>query len=341
MIRPYFASLPLPPFFNAASAGESRRLSYGELSNVAATWSREHRIRPARFDEFKILRLGVDPQDTFSLAAGELPVAGAIEDMVRASKFDYRYAHAITKRWESLDSHQLMQIFHGVYWLDRDGNHPKPGTILTVDSVTSGEYRVNPNVAWNLGMTEAETHRDALYYLATLSKNGRYPLIIWNYHGQVGGVGHTIMPMRHEVDVFHTFLRGSQWRPIMKGMHPQRENYSIFRFEVTDDLNGHMPGSRSPQLLDELFSYDMVVIDGQAKSHCVAWTVSDLLDEIWARDKRLVKRIYLLEDCTSPVVVPSIGLDFTKDANDAFDRFRDAGVHIVRSTDPLDSWPRE
>ena len=339
MIRPNFMPLPLPPFFNPESAGESHRLSYDGLSNAAAAWKREHNIRPSRFDEFKILRLGIDLQDTFSLADGELPITGAVDDIVRASEFDYRYAHVITKRWESLDSHQLFQIFHGVYWLNRNGNHPTPGTIMTLARVISGENRANPDVAWNLGMSEEEVHLDAVYYLTMLTKNGRYPLIIWNYHGQVGGVGHTIMPMRHEVDVFHTFLRGSQWRPILKGMHPQRENYSIFRFDVTCSLKGELPGSRSPELLDELFSYDMTVIDGQAKSHCVAWTVSDLLDEIWKRDRSLVKKIYLLEDCTSPVVAPSIGLDFTKEANEAFDRFRDAGVNIVKSTDPMDSWP--
>jgi len=47
-----------------------------------------------------------------------------------------------------------------------------------------------------------------------------------------------------------------------------------------------------------------VIIAGQAKSHCVAWTIDDLLEDIIAQDRRLVEKVYLLEDCTSAVVVP-------------------------------------
>jgi hypothetical protein len=45
----------------------------------------------------------------------------------------------------------------------------------------------------------------------------------------------------------------------------------------------------------------------------------------------------LLEDCTSPVVVP--GADYTDEAAVAFRRFAEAGMHVVRSTEPMESWP--
>ena len=50
------------------------------------------------------------------------------------------------------------------------------------------------------------------------------------------------------------------------------------------------------------------------------------------------ERVYLLEDCTSPVVVPGV-VDYTEDATSAFRRFSDAGMHVVRSTDPMEAWP--
>jgi nicotinamidase-related amidase len=80
-----------------------------------------------------------------------------------------------------------------------------------------------------------------------------------------------------------------------------------------------------------------VIVAGQAKSHCVAWTIDDLLsggDEV----QRLAERTYLLEDCSSPVVVPGV-VDYTDEADAAFARFAEAGMHVVRSTQPLDSWP--
>jgi nicotinamidase-related amidase len=81
-----------------------------------------------------------------------------------------------------------------------------------------------------------------------------------------------------------------------------------------------------------------VIIAGQAKSHCVAWTIDDLLTEIRAREPALTRKIYLLEDCTSPVVVPGVA-DFTAEADAAFQRFAAAGMHVVRSVDPIGSWP--
>ena len=76
---------------------------------------------------------------------------------------------------------------------------------------------------------------------------------------------------------------------------------------------------------------DKLYIAGQAKSHCVAWTVSDLLDDIQATDPELAKKVYLLEDCSSPVVVPGV-VDHTDAANEAYIRFANAGMKIVQST---------
>ena len=52
----------------------------------------------------------------------------------------------------------------------------------------------------------------------------------------------------------------------------------------------------------------------------------------------MAEKVYLLEDCTSPIVIPGVA-DYTEEANVAFQRFADAGMHIVRSTDPIDDWP--
>jgi nicotinamidase-related amidase len=63
-----------------------------------------------------------------------------------------------------------------------------------------------------------------------------------------------------------------------------------------------------------------------------------LLDGITAKDESLVSKVYLLEDCTSPVVVPGV-IDYTEQADAAFQKFADAGMHLVRSTNPIASWP--
>jgi nicotinamidase-related amidase len=84
-------------------------------------------------------------------------------------------------------------------------------------------------------------------------------------------------------------------------------------------------------------SFDAVIVGGQAKSHCLAWTIDDLLENPDVRE-HLAERTYLLEDCTSPVVVPGV-IDYTEEAAAAFERYADAGMNVVRTSDPVESWP--
>ena len=107
--------------------------------------------------------------------------------------------------------------------------------------------------------------------------------------------------------------------------------------EVTEGPDGDRLGGKNTALVDKLLTFDAVVVAGQAKSHCVAWTIDDLLTDDDVR-RRLAPRTYLLEDCTSAVVVPG-AVDYTDEADAAFERYAAAGMHVVRSTDPIGTWP--
>jgi nicotinamidase-related amidase len=91
---------------------------------------------------------------------------------------------------------------------------------------------------------------------------------------------------------------------------------------------------RNRKFVEQLQACDRLFIAGQAKSHCVAWTVADLLDDIQAVDPSLAQKVHLLEDCTSPVVVPGV-VDHTEAAEAAFARFAAAGMKLVKSTEVL------
>jgi nicotinamidase-related amidase len=104
--------------------------------------------------------------------------------------------------------------------------------------------------------------------------------------------------------------------------------------EVTEGPDGEEIAEKNVALIERLLEFDSVIVAGQAKSHCVAWTIDDLLEG----ERRLAERVYLLEDCSSPVVVPGV-VDYTDDADAAFERFAAAGMHVVRSTQPLGEWP--
>jgi nicotinamidase-related amidase len=170
-----------------------------------------------------------------------------------------------------------------------------------------------------------------VHYAAELEKKGKYALTIWPYHAMLGGIGHALVSAVEEAVFFHAMVRLTQPAFEIKGDRPFTENYSVIGPEVTLGPKGEILGEHNSKFIETLKQTDKLIIAGQAKSHCVAWTISDLLDDINAEDKSLADKVYLLEDCTSPVVVP--GADYTEAANEAFHKFEESGMHLVKSTD--------
>jgi nicotinamidase-related amidase len=154
----------------------------------------------------------------------------------------------------------------------------------------------------------------------------------------LGGIGHALVSAVEEAIFFHSIARYSQPDFQVKGSNPFTENYSVLRPEVLEDAEGAKIAQKNLRFIKKLLNFDAVIIAGEAKSHCVAWTIDDLLNEISTSDKSLAEKVYLLEDCTSAVVIPGV-VDYTDEADAAFERFANAGMHIVRSTDPIQSWP--
>jgi nicotinamidase-related amidase len=335
--------LPIPAFFDPGKVGDIWPVPYAERASQAAEWRRTHGVEPAATDRVRVALLGIDLQNTFCVPGGELFVAGrsgrgAVEDSARICRFIYQNLCHITRILLTMDTHRAMQIFHPIYWVDAQGRHPEPLTILTVEDLKQGRWRVNPAVAHSVAASDvAALQQQAEHYVETLAKGGKYPLIIWPYHAMLGGIGHAIVSAIEEATFFHTIARASQAEFEIKGDNPLTENYSALRPEVLEGPSGPI-AQRNTRFLETLLSYDVVAIAGQAKSHCVAWTIDDLLTELAAREPTLAHRIYLLEDCTSPVVVPGV-VDFTPEADAAFARFARAGMHVVRSDQPIETWP--
>jgi nicotinamidase-related amidase len=334
--------LPLPAHFEPERVVEVWRVPYEERAADAAAWAREHDLRPAADDSFRVALLLVDVQNTFCIPGFELFVggrsgSGAVDDNRRLCEFLYRNLDALTTIFPTLDTHQATQIFHALWLVDANGDPPPPYTLVTVDDVERGVWRFNPDAGRTLGIEPGDGERQLLHYVRRLAEGGKYALTIWPYHAMLGGIGHALVASVEEAVFFHNVARQSQADFLVKGSIPRTEHYSVIGPEVTEGPDGEPIGSRNEDLVERLLSFDAVVIAGQAKSHCVAWTIDDLLEGTRA-DRRLAEKVYLLEDCSSPVVVPGVA-DYTEDAEAAFARFAEAGMHVVRSTEPIESWP--
>lgn len=328
--------LDIPSFFDPNKAGDLFNVKFEERAAQARDWAKQNGIKTAASDKTRIALLGIDIQPTFCLPGFELPVIGAVEDCVRTAEFIYRNLNTITTIHLTMDTHRLMQIFHAFWWVDADGNHPAPMTIIEESDVKSGKWKVNPGVAACINNGDyTAMQAQGLDYTHKLA--GRYPLIIWPYHAMLGSVGHCIVPLVYEAAHFHQVARSWQTNFEIKGGNPYVENYSVLRPEVLTGPSGEAIGAMNARFFDALVSHDYVIIAGQAKSHCVAWTINDMLDEIMKRDPDLVRKVFLAEDLTSSVVVPGV-IDFTQQGNDAFAKFAAAGMHVVKSTTPIDQW---
>lgn len=341
--------LPLPPFFRAENCRSwGYEADAAGLLAAASGWVDEHHIAPAGADRRRTHLLVIDAQRDFCLREGQLFVggrsgSGALEDTERLVRFIYRNLPRLTEVTCTLDTHLPFQIFFPSFWLDQNGSHPPVNSVLTAEQIRSGEFRANPAVAWWLcNGNQAWLERQVVDYCDRLEKAGRYQLYLWPPHCLLGSSGHALVGTVQEARLFHSFSRGAKNFVEVKGGNILTENYSALAPEVLERHDGKPLGVRNEGLLNSLLAADRILIAGQAASHCVLATVDDLLEGM-AEQGVDPGRLFVLEDCMSAVAVPDgeggFVADFTVESESALERFRAAGVHVVRSTVPMTAWP--
>ncbi len=340
----------LPTFYDPANTGKWDFVpDQQKLFTAAADWRREHSIAPAASDRTAVHVLLIDVQKDFCFPGGTLYVAGrsgkgAIEDSRRIAEFLYRNLGHITNITTTMDTHFAYQIFFPSFWQDQNGQALTAFREISADEVARGEVSPSPAVAkWLCGGNYSWLVKQAAHYCAELEKAGKYRLFLWPPHCLLGSDGHALVGSLHEARLFHSFVRGAQSWVEVKGGNPLTENYSVLRPEVLTRHDGAPLAQRNSLFLKTLLSSDAVVIAGQAASHCVKSSIDDLLGEILAQDPALARKVYILTDCMSSVTVPDgkggLVADYTPQAESAFQRFADAGMHLVKSTEALESWP--
>jgi nicotinamidase-related amidase len=232
-----------------------------------------------------ICLLSIDPQVDF-MPGGALGVPGADEDMKRLAAMVNKHGGEIDDIQITMDSHFHIHIAHSCFWQDEKGKRPDPFTSISVEDVEKGKWRPK-SPEWNDW---------ALNYVKTLEQNQRYQLTIWPDHCIIGSPGQCIQP---------DFLKAvSDWEETFyaiaprttKGSNPFTEHYSAVKADVShpQDPNTRLNG----RFVDTLKEYDTILIAGEALSHCVNFTITDVAAE-FSEDQ--VKKFVLLEDASSSV----------------------------------------
>ena len=266
--------------------------------------------------------LAIDPQNDFcDLPAAYLPpstkpslaVAGAHRHMQRLANWLRREAAHVDAITITLDSHQRFDIAHPDFWELPDGSAVAPFTPITATQVRDAQFM--PRQPAHLART--------LDYLDALERQGRYTLMVWPVHCELGSWGHGI-----HADLL---AAGGAWqlehqRPmqnVLKGTNPFTEHYSALMAEVVDPDD---PGTAlNLPLLQRLAQSDLLVIAGEASSHCVRASVEHLVEHLPADH---AQRLVLLTDCMGPVS------GFEAAEQDFFAAMRTRGVQFA-TTDTL------
>ena len=224
----------------------------------------------------------IDPQRDFH-SGGSLGIPGADEDSARIAGFIRSNIDAIDEIYVSLDSHHRIHIAHGIFWKNDAGNHPPPFTLIRNEDVAAGTWTP----------VDVSKRDYALAYTRALEEKGRFVLRIWPEHCLVGTQGHAVVPVLNEALQEWVYRKMKPVEYIHKGLNCLTEMYSAIAAEVplSEDPSTHS----NHQLLRQLHRADELFFCGEAKSHCVNYTMRDVAAH-WERDR---VALVLLNDCTS------------------------------------------
>lgn len=264
--------------------------------------------------------LVIDPQNDFCDLpadyrpgdhAPSLPVAGAHADMQRLAAFIRAHAARLDAITVTLDSHQRFDIAHPGFWQQAEGDAVAPFTPITAAQVRAGAFA--PRDAAALPRT--------LAYLDALEAQGRYTLMVWPVHCEIGSWGHGV-----HADVLAAcgdwqLQRQRAVRNVFKGTNPWTEHYSAIQAEVVDADDPDT--ALNTRLLAALDAADLLLITGEAGSHCVRSTTEHIVQHLPTRPGR---SIVLLTDCMSPVG------GFEAQQQEFLDAMRAQGVRLENSS---------
>ena len=241
----------------------------------------------------------IDPQNDFcdlpaeSLPSGfapSLPVTGAHQDMLRVAGLIREGGAGLTQISVTLDAHHRYDIAHPTFWRTGDGGAVAPFTQISAQQLREGAFV--PAAAGALPRAQ--------HYLDALESAGRYQLMVWPVHCEIGSWGQNI---HGAVRAAYNAWEAAQLQVVAKlskGSNPWTEHYSAVMAEVPD------PQDPATQLnipfLDSLVSADRIYICGEAGSHCVKASTEHIADYLQAQQGReALAKLVLLTDCMSPV----------------------------------------
>ena len=258
--------------------------------------------------------LVIDPQNDFCDSNGSLFVPGADHDMTRLEAMIRRLGSRLDNIHVTLDTHHFVDVAHPVFWVNAKGEHPAPFTIITADEVASG-----------LWAAASPAHRAwAVEYTRKLEINKRYALCVWPPHCLIGSWGTQVYSPLFQALLDWETANVDSIDYVTKGTNHLTEHYSALQADVPrpDD-----PGTQlNSGLIESLSGADVLVIAGEALSHCVRFTTQDLIENL---PQGSIQKIVIIKDAMS--AVPG----FEKEGEEFLDFAARKGVRTITAEEFL------
>ncbi|QDK83388.1 isochorismatase family protein [Spirosoma sp. KCTC 42546] len=234
----------------------------------------------------------IDAQYDFCDPDGALFVPGAEQDVDRIATLIKQHADQIDHIVVTLDTHHVLDIAHPLFWQDYSGKHPAPFTQITGADIDAGRW-----------IARFSTEK-AKQYVHDLEADGQFTHFIWPEHCLVGSRGAALHDSLFDALKGWSSQRDLDYVAVQKGLYPLSEHFGIFRAQVPDPA---IPETQlNTALIADLVRFDNVYLMGEAKSHCVANSLKQLLDFA----PELVPKLVVVTDCMSDVT----GLGYLADS---------------------------
>ncbi|QHT66573.1 isochorismatase family protein [Rhodocytophaga rosea] len=225
----------------------------------------------------------IDAQYDFCHPQGALFVPGAQEDMQRLNKLITRHISAIDYICVTLDTHPVNDISHPAFWKDAQGHFPPPFTQINSADIEHGKWIPRFHVA------------EAIQYVKALEKQGEFPHFIWPEHCLAGSKGAALEENIQQAVHDWAVTTGKNYEAVIKGTNPLTEHFGIFMAQIP--MEGNPETQLNRRLIDTLSQYDHIYLAGEARSHCVATSLKQVLIHAPA----LAQKMIIVEDCMSDV----------------------------------------
>ncbi|MDJ1504694.1 nicotinamidase [Xanthocytophaga agilis] len=250
----------------------------------------------------------IDAQYDFCNPNGALYVPGAEEDIQRLSHLITTHSDKIDAIYATLDTHPVNDISHPSFWISSEGQEPAPFTLIKAEDVKSGKWKPRFN------------SEQVLNYLEKLELQGEFIHCIWPEHCLHGSRGAALEDSLLEALRYFAHT-GKEYHTIEKGTNPMTEHFGIFKAQIPID---DAPETQlNTKLIDELLAYDQIFLCGEAKSHCVATSLKQVLQSA----PELAKKFVIIDDIMSDVT----GFGYLGDP--IYAEARKAGIPFMKSSE--------